>query len=277
VRILCATILDRVFASSYALSSISTRQKEQIMIRNLKALGLAFLAVFAMSAIAVSAAQAEGVDSLTPASYPAWLTGEVEENQVYTTNTGMKTECSGGSAQATIEKAGVGDTSVTVTDIKATGCVTKLGTSTMPATIDMTGCDSVFSGGKTDPEDSTHYTNATVAINCPVGVTGPDVTTFTNATNHTAGTALCHLTVWSSITAGSITNTNLATSPNTVTVKSVGITNNVTRSGSIICGNPTTSVYNGSTIIKAYKDEGLQADGTTPKEGAQIGLTVSHL
>jgi hypothetical protein len=38
------------------------------MTRNLKALGLALVAVFAMSAMAASAAQAEGVSELTPAN-----------------------------------------------------------------------------------------------------------------------------------------------------------------------------------------------------------------
>jgi hypothetical protein len=247
------------------------------MTRNLKALGLALVAVFAMSAIAASAAQAEGAPSLTPASYPAWLTTTAEGNQVYTTDTGQKVECTTVTGQATIEKAGVGDTSVTSTDIKYSGCNALIGTSTLPATVDMTGCDFKFSGGKTDPADSTHYTNAAVAIECPVGVTGPDVTIFSSAANHTAGTALCHITVWNSVTAGSVTYTNVAGATNTVTLKSVGIQNPVTRSGSLLCGNPATATYVGATIVKAFKDEGFQADGTTPKEGAQVGLTVSHL
>jgi hypothetical protein len=49
------------------------------MIRNLKGLGLAFLAIFAMSAIAASAAQAEagkGPSAFTAEQYPATLDGE---------------------------------------------------------------------------------------------------------------------------------------------------------------------------------------------------------
>ena len=44
------------------------------MTRNLKALGLTLIAVFAMSAVVASAAQA--ALKVTPAEYPAILTGE---------------------------------------------------------------------------------------------------------------------------------------------------------------------------------------------------------
>jgi hypothetical protein len=247
------------------------------MTRNIKALGLVFLATFAMSAIAASAAQAEGLPTLTPASYPAWLTIAGEGNQVMTTNTGQKVECTTVTGQATIEKAGVGDTNVTFADIKYGGCTALIGTSTLPATVDVTGCNYVMGGGETDPVDNTHYINGGLIYECPAGVTGPDVTIFSSAANHTAGTALCHITNWQPFAGGGLTRTNSAGAPDTVTVKAANITNDITRSGSILCGNPTSATYTGAITIKAFKDEGFQADKTTPKEGAQIILTVSHL
>jgi hypothetical protein len=257
------------------LAPAQTSAKElSKMTRNLKALGLALVAAFAMSAIAASAAQAEGAPTLTPASYPAWLTTSALGEQVYTFSNGNQWRCTNVGGHATIEKAGVGDTEVTLTDVSYTGCWAIVGKSTLPATVDMTGCDYKFSGGETEGTD--HFVNGAVAIECPTGVTGPDVTIFETAAKHTEGKALCHITVWNTVTAGSVTYTNTAGTPNDVDIKSVGVTNPVTRSGSLLCGSPTSATYDGEVTVKAYEDEGLEPDGTTPKEGAQVGLTVSH-
>ncbi len=74
--------------------------------RNLKALGLAVIAVFAFSAIAASAAQAEY--NLTPAKSPAWITAEQiahkEGNKLEITSRGTKVECKTVTYKGTVDR-----------------------------------------------------------------------------------------------------------------------------------------------------------------------------
>lgn len=236
------------------------------MIRNLKVLGLALIAVFAMTAVAASTASAaEEEVTLTPAEYPALLTGtndpsEVHPNHTFTTSGGAKVECKSILFTGTIAAKGVGDTNVTITP-DYSEC-TALG---MGATVNMTGCDYVFHHGETS---GTTFINGTVDLKCPTGTTGPDVTIYKDKA-HTE--ELCRLTVWNFVNKPANTYTNIAGSPNDVTVVTTAKEINVTRTGSLLCGAAAqTAVYTGATTLRAYKDE------TGNKEGAQIGLTVSH-
>jgi hypothetical protein len=244
------------------------------MIRNLKALGLCLVAVFAISAMAASAASANpNPITLTPGSYPAALTLDTITPQIYTTSAGAQITCTTVDGHGTITSPGVGDTNVTITDINYTGCTAKVGANTLPATVNMTGCDYLFHGGVEDVAG--HFKEGTVDLVCPAGVTGPDVNIYSSAANHTAGTTLCVLTVWNFTNGKEITYQNNAGSPNDVTVKANEVETPVTRDGSILCGSPASAKYKGEVRVTAYEDLGTNASGT-PIEGNRIGLTVSE-
>jgi hypothetical protein len=237
------------------------------MTRNLKALGLTFAAVLAMGAIVAQAAQA--APTVTPASYPAILTTSAVGNQKYVTNTGQELECTGVSGKSTIASAGSGDTVVTVENIAYSGCTAKVGAQTLPLTVNMTGCDYKFSGGAATVGEPNHFAGGSVVIECPLNVTGPDMTAYATAAKHAANEPLCTFTFWKGVNSGSITYTNTAGSPNDYDRKLVNIQTDVTRDGSILCGNPGTATWNGEVTVKAYED----LSGT---EGSQIGVTISE-
>jgi hypothetical protein len=244
------------------------------MTRNLKALGLCLVAVFAISAMAASAASANSNPlTWTPSQYPAALTLDTLTPQVYTTSSGAQVSCTTVEGHATIKEPGVGDTNLTVTDINYTGCTAKVGANTLPMTFNMTGCHYLFHGGVEDAAG--HFKEGTVDLTCPAGVTGPDLVIYSNAANHAAGTALCTLT-WSTFTNGKeITYQNEAGSPNSVRLVLKEVVTPVTRDGSILCGSPATAKFNGEIRVTAYEDLGTNASGT-PIEGNRIGLTISE-
>jgi len=244
------------------------------MIRNLKALGLCLVAVFAIGAMAASGASANTNPlTLTPASYPAALTIDTLTPQVYTTSSGAQVTCNTVEGHATIENPGVGDTNVTFTDINYTECTAKVGASTLPATVNMTGCHYLFHGGVEDAAG--HFKEGTVDLTCPAGVTGPDVNIYSSAANHTAGTTLCVLTVSTFTNGKEITYQNEAGATNSVRVVAKEVQTPVSRDGSILCGSPTSAKYSGEVRVTAYEDLGVNGTGT-PIEGNRIGLTVSE-
>jgi hypothetical protein len=138
------------------------------MIRNLKALGLALVAVFAMGALTASAASAQG--KLT-ASGPVTLTGTQTgaEGSNALTAFGAKTECASATytghkvATTPHESIPSGATQATITPHYGS-CVAD----GFPATVAMNGCDYVFDlGATTGGVAGTYGVGATVV--CPVG------------------------------------------------------------------------------------------------------------
>ena len=65
-------------------NAVPSKRKECRMIRNLKALGLAFVAMLAMSAVAASAAQASVNPTFTAAEYPATLDATGNQFETFT-------------------------------------------------------------------------------------------------------------------------------------------------------------------------------------------------
>lgn len=118
------------------------------MIRNIKALGLAFVAVFAMSAVAASAAQAAG--SFNWDSGTTTLERTSNESQVFTTTPG-KVTCSEVVATAT-GLTGTSATSVTTTSLTYSNagagdkCSGPFGTQPK---IEMNNCNYVFHAEET--------------------------------------------------------------------------------------------------------------------------------
>jgi hypothetical protein len=105
------------------------------MMRNLKALGLALVAVFAMSAVAASAAQAE--HKFTSESTTTYLLGEQKTKNVFTTSGGT-VECTG----AKFEGGPFSGTELKSVTIHPTytGC-TAFG---LNATVETTGCNYII-------------------------------------------------------------------------------------------------------------------------------------
>ena len=149
------------------------------MIRNLKALGLSLVAVFAMSALGASSASA--VDVVTTGVSPALLTG-VGHNHVFSAHDGTpKFECTTSKFAATVKN---GDSEITA-DVSYNGTVsfngdpeTQTKTSTThcnassgTATIDMNGCGYILTGDTSGnaPAGHTAGKDATVWIHCPIG------------------------------------------------------------------------------------------------------------
>ena len=126
------------------------------MSRKFKALGLAMLAVFAMSAVAAQGASA--ASSLTAESYPVTLTGtQTNIHKFQLTALGLSTECEISKFTGTSASAAAG-TAVTVhpayEKCKAFG---------LSATIDTEGCDFIVHPGATLAADK--YTG-TIDVEC---------------------------------------------------------------------------------------------------------------
>ena len=134
------------------------------MTRNLKTLGLAIVAVLAMSAMVASAAQAS-VEFTAP-SYPATLSGNQATTHVFTVETtsgdNITTTCTTASFHGTISGP---NTAQTITPTY-TGC-TAFG---LEATVKFEGCDYVFHPGATTGTADEY--SGTADLSCPAG-TGP--------------------------------------------------------------------------------------------------------
>lgn len=147
------------------------------MNRNLKALGLALIAVFAMSGLAASAAQATngafqfeaGTTKLTAEAYPtdpSQVFGVLEDKFTFTCNELSGRSTSFSSMEVTAENIVFSDTGLTPTTDKCTAGLVN-------ATVEMHGCDLRFTPGTTvtgNPgEPVTGTTEGTADIICPAG------------------------------------------------------------------------------------------------------------
>jgi hypothetical protein len=157
------------------------------MIRNLKVVGLALGALFAMSAVGASAAQA--TSSLDIGSNPAILTAQQKTQLKFTlTASGLVVKCTTANLEGTTAASNV--TQVTVTP-QYSGC-TLGGTAT---TIDINGCKFLITGTNSartaevdiqgcNPGKHLTITQGTCEITVPEG--GPySHTVFTNVANQT--------------------------------------------------------------------------------------------
>lgn len=228
----------------------STRKEAFEMMRNLKVLGLALVAMLAMSAVASSMASA---DTFTGESSPVALTGSQEGNDVFTITAG-NTTCkeviyTGTSAS--------GVTTVTAipqypekTASGAQNC-TSLG---LPALVHSNGCSYLFHIGA--------GTEGTLDIKCPEGkevtvTAGYNVTT--KCTIHVpAQTGLSKLTY---------SNVGTATGPTREVLVEAAITNlkyshtKGTGLGACTAGSGTTGSYAGQARVTG------EIDGSTEHVG----------
>jgi hypothetical protein len=142
------------------------------MKRNVKSLGLALAAVFALSAVAVSTASGQTTGKITTAE-PATLTGTeigpAEQNRL--TAFGMSLECESiyaGHKYKTTPHTLVPNLApgVTVTP-HYTEC--RDVESEAVRTVDMNGCDYSITIGETTPANEVHTYGATAWLECPPG------------------------------------------------------------------------------------------------------------
>lgn len=230
--------------------------------RNLKILGLAFVAVLAMSAVAASAASAD--DKLTAEGYPATLTGEKdgEFKDVFTTTAGS-VSCSNPKYHAELNAA--------ATTVAATASYgetvekqcTALG---FPATIHMNGCSYLFhtTAGTT--------TELSADLVCPAG---QEITVTANPSEHGL-TPKCTIHVPAQTGLETITATNVgagATRDITLDINITGIkyshTGESLGKGSGLGACTTGTGTNGTLTAKAT----IKAD--VGKTGVQQGLFMS--
>lgn len=213
---------------------------------NIKTLGLALVAVLAMSAVAASAAQALTQAKFTADAYPAVIKGAQEGTENFLEATaGRKTECKTATYQATLTEA---STELTVTPHYAECEASGVGT-----TVDLNGCDFRFTAGtNTSAEDS----HGSADIVCPGPIKSITVTTFT---------CTVHIPAQNGLTGVTFTNK----SASTVTVD-VDITNQIkyTETDGFLCpfeGNTEGSDgdFVSKVTVHGFKDGQPQAHPTT--------------
>jgi hypothetical protein len=182
------------------------------MIRNMKALGLALVAVFALSAMGASAASAQKALITSPTS-PFWLKGADEvATKPQLRAFGGSTKChatyTGGKVNATNKVTGHheglsnGAVDFTISPTY-TNCLSGTG---LPETVTMNGCDFVIHNGETVLGSTDLYT-VTADLVCPAG---QEVTIdiYENATKHASNTVLCsiHIKPQAGLAGGTLTD-----------------------------------------------------------------------
>lgn len=162
------------------------------MIRNLKALGLALMAVFAMSAITASGAAAQKGELTSDGSFYLVGTELAEGNEL------KYPGLPGTTCKESHFKAGVvGETphaalenGATVFTVVPTYTNCKVGI--FPATVDMTGCDYKFTLGETTGEPSANTYGVDATLECEnTGEEEPHLTAYSD-TGHT--NPICEIT-----------------------------------------------------------------------------------
>lgn len=239
------------------------------MKRNLKALGLALVAAFAMSVVAASAAQAEkGLLTETNNEYPVAITGHEENDPNAFTLQGNATECSDVTFEGTIEEA---TTNLTITP-HYTECVS----GGVKSKVHLNGCDYTFTTGTlTAGHEVAH---GSVHVICPEGknieLTIPE-----------AGT-LCQVHIPGQAPEGEVTYTNNPALSgdefDDVTVDvDVDVAVNVTKE-SIFCplaAGVDTAIYESEVTVTGWEDLGIHENPNTPgkdtlTEGSQLDIHV---
>ena len=132
------------------------------MTRNLKALGLALVAVFAMSAVAASAASAE-VQFHSEAE--ATITAHSYTTPVFSTPTHGTVECEVFNADATIGAEATNDLSATAEYL--TPCTVEQGGTPLEAHVHMNECYYTFTTAPGEEIEPGHKYKGSVHIKCP--------------------------------------------------------------------------------------------------------------
>ena len=216
------------------------------MIRNLKVLGLALVAVFVMSAFATSAASA---DSLTSESSPVTLTGkQVSSGDVFTLTIGTA-KCKEIRYTATMSTPTTTFSLTPSFPVKTTGGEQNCSTFGFPGEIHTNGCTYLFHIGAA--------TTGTLDIVCPEG---KEVT----ITAGTAGTTKCTMHVPAQSSLATVTYKNVGS----LTTREIELEFNITNIkyshtegtglGKCATGSATTGSYVGKALLTGEEDKALE-------------------
>lgn len=212
------------------------------MIRNIKALGLALIAVTAMSSVAVSAAQAAPGELHVHENTKAVLTATITPNTIHklAIGTGSPVECTTASLEGTVENATHGSPQPSITVTEATVTATYSGCQFLGggATVRMNGCKYKLVG-------TAVLTSQAQVIGCTAGkqieiIAGGGACTITIG----AQAALPHVTYQHVVHA----NTKETDAVAHATVSGIAYT----RDG-FFCPSGNAS-FTGTTTLRAFKD-----------------------
>ena len=213
------------------------------MIRSIKALGLAFLAIAAVGALTASAAQGAAAIHITTEKDKAVITGQGEK-EVLKIGKESEVQCETATFEGTVDQA-IHATQLTASEIEVTptfaGCQAKIGSSQFATTVQMNGCKFMIKG--------------TADLTALAAVTG---CTPEKAITINIGSGTCIITIGNQINDfPHIIFTNDAKGETTehhlqdhVTISGF----EYTRDGAE-CPQGEAS-YSGTTTIKAYEDAG---------------------
>jgi|GEM_PF-1818906 len=213
--------------------------KGKKMIRNLKALGLALVAVFALSAMAATAASAQGkITSDSPVTLVISETGAAGANAL--TAFGYSVECPGttykGHKVNSTDLIASGSTTATITPTYKQPCHVNGG---RQATIAPNGCDFVFHVGGTV---SAPIYNVMADVVCPVAADGIHVTVFGNTPPAAHGANICTFEITGGALNQGLTGAAAVTAGNHINVAGTFHSIHVERTGlCIFDGNGTTT------------------------------------
>jgi hypothetical protein len=231
---------------------------------NLKTFALALAAIFAMSALGTSAAQAEKGAVLTAESYPAKFDG-TQTTAVVMNRAGRKTTCAGATVTTEITGAATTGSAIPVFE----NCHTIILGSKLPITVTMNGCELVLHA-TADFIEGAHTYTAIGDLVCPAGKQ-METHVYQNSTKHLENISLCTYKTPPQSGLKGIDVTNKPAAKGTkdhieVHINISGITTLRTGGSALTCGaeHDANTTLTGSILVQ----------GTTP-EGAPNGLTVS--
>jgi hypothetical protein len=236
------------------------------MTRNLKACGLALVAILAFSGIIASAARAETPAWLTAESFPVHLDGEQLVANVFERE-GRKVTCEVATLTGTIQSQ-IDATTATLTPTYGNCHAIILGVK-FPATVTMNGCKYVFHL-TADFINNAHTFTALSDLEC----TSPnevEVHIYENAAKHTAGTSMCTIKIPPQNGLKTIDLTNKSAGGTTpkdyieAHINVAGITSSVSPTNAT-CGlnaHNATGTLKGSGTLKGTTDPGGQPNGIT--------------
>lgn len=242
------------------------------MIRNFKTLGLALVAMFALSAVVASAASAQNPEQgVLTSDGPVTLIGEETgpAGSNVLTAFGFKTECPGSTYTGhkhleTPHKPipnGARDVTLTPHYKQAPhNCKSVVGGLNLPTTIDMNGCDYDLHIGKTTPAGNKEHTyGAKIDVTCPAGkeIT---VTVWTNTTQETEGiTPMCvlHVKEQLGLTGAHVKDTTNGTLDINGTVVGIHVLKTKTTHG-LLCPEATTATgeFDIDATVKGLNEAG---------------------
>ncbi len=234
------------------------------MIRNLKALGLALIAVFAMSALAASAAQAVTTDGEFTSDGKVTVTGHGAA-ELLTFEAGQKVTCT---THHTIMPENVtpwGPIAVpvggltTLTDqVHYSGCIAQVGAQSLPLTMTTNECDLLFHLGETTAPLNTGTYTLTPTVKCKnVGET-IELHVYQQASH---ATSVCTYKIGEqNLNPGTLHSTNVAGGTIKVSGEVTGIT--MSRTG-VLCGgtkHTSAAILHANTTLTGKNEAGAATE-----------------